>query len=233
MTYWHETMHDDVFLVMNEGWVEAARPRTRIEARTQARFETPDLVVGSRQVTLRSTRWTSSRPPLIVARYFADEQAELDDAASPLDAARRRWRSTSRSTPSRTACWRTPLVTTARSPRSSSPIGSRTLKGRVGPTRRDRGGCSDARSCSKPKRRRRRQLKDAQAELDARPSRSTASSLRTDVKQLVLDDKWMRPRRAQTLAQSDAANDSSRADRIELLGRLAMPKRLGDLRGTG
>ena len=24
MTYWHEIMHDDVFLVMNEGWVDAA-----------------------------------------------------------------------------------------------------------------------------------------------------------------------------------------------------------------
>ena len=27
MTYWHDVMHDDVFLIMNDGWLQAARPR--------------------------------------------------------------------------------------------------------------------------------------------------------------------------------------------------------------
>ena len=31
MTYWHTVMHDDVFLIMNEGWLGAAKPRKAIE----------------------------------------------------------------------------------------------------------------------------------------------------------------------------------------------------------
>ena len=47
MTYWHETMHDDVFLIMNEGWVDAAKPRKTIEDKDRKLTETPDLVIGS------------------------------------------------------------------------------------------------------------------------------------------------------------------------------------------
>ena len=46
MTYWHETMHDDLFLIMNEGWVNAARPRKTIDDKDRKITETPDLVVG-------------------------------------------------------------------------------------------------------------------------------------------------------------------------------------------
>ena len=48
MTYWHDTMHDDVFLIMNEGWLEAAKPRKTIEDKERKLSETPDLVIGSR-----------------------------------------------------------------------------------------------------------------------------------------------------------------------------------------
>lgn len=62
MTYWHDTMHDDVFLVMNERWLEAAKPRKTIEDKERKLTETPDLVVG-RDVMRRSTRWIQSRRP--------------------------------------------------------------------------------------------------------------------------------------------------------------------------
>jgi type I restriction enzyme M protein len=78
MTYWHEVMHDDVFLIMNEGWVDAARPRKTIEDKDRKLSETPDLVIGSgRSVT--KYKMDLIPPTLIVARYFADEQAKIDD----------------------------------------------------------------------------------------------------------------------------------------------------------
>ncbi len=77
MTYWHSDMHDDVFLVMNDGWVEAAKPRKVIEDKDRKLTETPDLVLGSGR---GSTKYkTDLIPPVvIVARYFAEEQARLD-----------------------------------------------------------------------------------------------------------------------------------------------------------
>jgi len=46
MTYWHATMHDDVFLIMNDGWVGAVKPRTIIDDKDRKLTETPDLVIG-------------------------------------------------------------------------------------------------------------------------------------------------------------------------------------------
>ncbi|EUA93736.1 type I restriction-modification system modification subunit domain protein, partial [Mycobacterium ulcerans str. Harvey] len=48
MTYWNETtMHDDVFMIMNDGWLGAAKPRKIIEDKDRKLSETPDLVMGS------------------------------------------------------------------------------------------------------------------------------------------------------------------------------------------
>ena len=77
MAYWHSSMHDDVFLVMNEGWLAAAKPRTAIEDKDRKLSETPDLVIGSGRNAAKYK--TDLVPPaLIVARYFTKEQAKLD-----------------------------------------------------------------------------------------------------------------------------------------------------------
>ncbi|MFK0103731.1 type I restriction-modification system subunit M [Streptomyces sp. NPDC091217] len=77
MTYWYGVMHDDVFLVMNEGWLDAAKPRKAIEDKERKLSETPDLIVGSGR---SSTKYKMDLipPALVVARYFANEQAEVD-----------------------------------------------------------------------------------------------------------------------------------------------------------
>lgn len=77
MTYWHGVMHDDVFLVMNDGWCEAAKPRTTIENRDRKLSETPDLVIGSGR-SVNKYKMDLIPPALVVARYFADEQASVD-----------------------------------------------------------------------------------------------------------------------------------------------------------
>lgn len=77
MTYWHGVMHDDVYLIMNEGWLDAAKPRKTIEDKERKLTETPDLVVGSGRGATKY-KMDLIPPALVVARYFADEQAEVD-----------------------------------------------------------------------------------------------------------------------------------------------------------
>jgi type I restriction enzyme M protein len=78
MTYWHQIMHDDVFLIMHEGWLGAAKPRIAIEDKERKLSEDPDLVIGSGR---NKTKYKMDLipPELIVARYFAEEQAKVDD----------------------------------------------------------------------------------------------------------------------------------------------------------
>jgi type I restriction enzyme M protein len=76
LSYWHELMHDDVFLIMREGWAGAAKPRMTIVDKDRKLSEDPDLVIGSGRKAERFK--TDLIPPvLIVARYFPDEQAEV------------------------------------------------------------------------------------------------------------------------------------------------------------
>ncbi|MDQ3724673.1 MAG: type I restriction-modification system subunit M [Actinomycetota bacterium] len=89
MTYWHSVMHDDVFLVMHVGWVEAARPRLAIEDKGRKLSEEPDLVIGSSK---KATKYKMDLvpPEFVVARYLADEQAEVDELQTKFEAATQR-----------------------------------------------------------------------------------------------------------------------------------------------
>lgn len=77
MTYWSEVMQDDVFLVMHEGWMDAAKPREAIEDRDRKISESPDLVVGSGRRAVKY-KMDLIPPGLVVARYFREQQAEVE-----------------------------------------------------------------------------------------------------------------------------------------------------------
>ncbi|MDV8128517.1 type I restriction-modification system subunit M [Rhodococcus sp. IEGM 1304] len=77
MSYWHGAMHDDVFIVMSDGWAKAATPRKTIEDKERKLSESADLVIGSGRSTAKY-KMDLIPPALIVARYLADEQVAID-----------------------------------------------------------------------------------------------------------------------------------------------------------
>ena len=74
LDFWDGTMQDDVYLVVADGWIEAARPRGVIEDKDRKIRETPDLTIGRRRYKMDLIS-----PALIVARYFVREQAVMDE----------------------------------------------------------------------------------------------------------------------------------------------------------
>ena len=81
LSYWHETAHDDVFLVMHDGWEAAAKPRVTIEDKVRKLKEDPDLVIGSGKNAVKYK--TDLIPPgLVVAHYLSAEQAAVDALAA-------------------------------------------------------------------------------------------------------------------------------------------------------
>ena len=82
MDYWAETMQDDVYAIVQDGWKAAAKPRELVAEKGQKHKETPDLTIGRKKYK------TDLIPPaLIVARYFADEQKHIDQLQAEADAA--------------------------------------------------------------------------------------------------------------------------------------------------
>jgi len=80
MDYWAETMQDDVYLIVADGWIEAAKPRGVIEDKEKKIKETPDLTIGRKKYKMDLIP-----PSLIVARFFADEQDQIDELQSKQD----------------------------------------------------------------------------------------------------------------------------------------------------
>lgn len=86
MNYWNQTMHDDVTLIMSEGWDGAAKPRKTVEDKDRKLSETPDLVIGAGK-SAQKYKMDLVPPELIVKRYFATEKAELDDLNATVELA--------------------------------------------------------------------------------------------------------------------------------------------------
>jgi len=82
MTYWADTMQDDVYLITSDGWTEANTVRKIIETKGQKSREEADITIGKQKFK------TDLIPPsLVIARYFADEKAAVDELQAGLEAA--------------------------------------------------------------------------------------------------------------------------------------------------
>lgn len=78
MTYWSEVMQDDAYQITSEGW-NAAKVIRKLVKDADGKFtEEPDIVLGSGRA-VRKLKAEVIPPELIVARYFAAEQAKLDE----------------------------------------------------------------------------------------------------------------------------------------------------------
>ncbi|MEN6488337.1 MAG: class I SAM-dependent DNA methyltransferase [Smithella sp.] len=73
MDYWIETMQDDVYMIISNGWKEAAKPRHIIEDKDKKTKEKPDFVLGKQKF-----KADLIPVPVLVIRYFSKEQATIE-----------------------------------------------------------------------------------------------------------------------------------------------------------
>jgi type I restriction enzyme M protein len=80
MDYWAETMQDDVYVLVQDGWAAGNVLRELMAKKGEKLKETPDLVIDRQKY-----KADLIPPGLMVARYFADEQAQIDQLQTELD----------------------------------------------------------------------------------------------------------------------------------------------------
>lgn len=73
MSYWSETMQDDVYMIVIAGWKVAVKPRLIIEDKDKKNKEKPDFTIGRMKYKAELVP-----PPLMIARYFQKEQAAIE-----------------------------------------------------------------------------------------------------------------------------------------------------------
>lgn len=80
MDYWADTMQDDVYVLVQDGWPAGKVLRELVVKKGEKLKESPDLVIGKAKYKAELIP-----PALIVARFFAEEQAKVDTLQSLLD----------------------------------------------------------------------------------------------------------------------------------------------------
>ena len=81
MDYWAATLQDDCYLVADAGWRAAAQPRLLIEDKTKKSKTRPDYALGKKKYLAELLP-----PSLLVARYYAPEQAAIETLEARLAA---------------------------------------------------------------------------------------------------------------------------------------------------
>lgn len=82
MDYWAETMQDDVYVLVQDDWQAGNTLRELIAKKGEKLKETPDLIINKKKYKAEIIP-----PSLIVARYFADVQAQVDALQAKQDEA--------------------------------------------------------------------------------------------------------------------------------------------------
>jgi len=81
MDYWAETIQDDVYVLVQDGWQAGKVLRELVVKKGEKLKETPDLTIDKKKY-----KADLIPPSLIVGRYFADKQQHIDQLQANLDA---------------------------------------------------------------------------------------------------------------------------------------------------
>ena len=73
MDYWDDVMQDDVYLIVRQGWVDAAKPEEIIPDKGKKIKETPDLTIKKKKYKMDLIP-----PALIINCYFKDQQDAIE-----------------------------------------------------------------------------------------------------------------------------------------------------------
>jgi type I restriction enzyme M protein len=73
MDYAAETLEDDAYRIAEAGWIEAAKPQLIVDDKAKKTKARPDFAVGRRKYQAELIP-----PALLIARYFAKEQAAIE-----------------------------------------------------------------------------------------------------------------------------------------------------------
>ncbi len=217
MTYWAEVMQDDAYMLVQDGWA-AGQVIRELDKNAEGKFtETPDITLGRRRLKAELIP-----PALIVARFFAAEQASLEALEAKAEEAARAVAELDEEYGGEDG-----LLFEAKTDKGK--LTAKSVKDRIKDIRHDKdaeeeremlktclslieaAGVADA------------TVKEAQARLDAAVVAQYAKLTEEEVKALLVQGKWLAQVRADVGAEVDRVSQAL-AERVKVLAeRYATP----------
>lgn len=80
MSYWQEVMQDDVYMIVSDGWLAASKPRLLTEDKGKSSKEKPDFTVGKQ-------KFKADLVPkeLMIAHFLSTEQGKIETLESEVN----------------------------------------------------------------------------------------------------------------------------------------------------
>lgn len=213
MNYWAETLQDDVYVLVQDGWTAGKKVRELVAKKGEKLTESADLTVKRIKYKMELIP-----PVLIVQRYFAEQQTQLDQLQATLDEIIQQQDSLIEEHTGEEG-----LLVEALS--DSDKVTKTTVNARLRVTtdEEEREVLEQAKQLFDLETSAKAQLKTAQEQLDAAVLAQYGKLSEADIKQLLVADKWLATLQAQIEAEIERITQQLASRLQELKQRYSEP----------
>lgn len=213
MDYWADSLQDDVYLLVQEGWQAGRVLRELVAKKGEKLKEQPDLVIAK-------TKYKADLipPALIVARYFAGQQAEIDRLQAELDSAAQALESYLEENSSDDG-----LLSDALNDKDKVTKASVTARLKLATDPEEVAALKQAKKLFDAEAKAKKALKESQEALDRAVFQQYPELSEAEIKTLIVEDKWLATLKARIEAEIERITQQL-ANRVkELEERYAEP----------
>ncbi len=220
MDYWAETMQDDCYLISADGWREAAKPRLVVEDKAKKTKEKPDFTVDKKKY---KTELIPSA--LVIARYFAKEQAAIEKLETDIAALQQQMEELAEEHGGESGLLEDAKNDKDRLTKASVAARLKDIKGQPddGDADDERALLADYLRLSDQESTASTALKTAQESLMEKVFQQYAKLTEDDIKTLVVDDKWLVTLAAAVQGELDRVSQTLTGRIRQLAERYATP----------
>ncbi|MDY0208238.1 MAG: type I restriction-modification system subunit M [Pseudomonas sp.] len=213
MNYWSETLQDDVYVLVQDGWAAGKKVRELVAKKGEKLTETADLTVKRIKYKMELIP-----PALIVQRYFAEQQTQLDQLQATLDEIIQQQDSLIEEHSSEEG-----LLAEALSDSDKVTKATVTARLKHATDAEEREVLQQAKQLFDLETTAKAQLKTAQEQLDAAVLAQYGKLSETEIKQLLVKDKWLATLQSQIEAEIERITQQLASRLQELKQRYSEP----------
>ena len=213
MDYWAEEMQDDIYVLVQDGWSAGKVLRELVVKKGEKLKETPDLVIGKAKYKAELIP-----PALMVARYFADQQAEIDNLQTALDSASQALESYLEENSAEDG-----LLADALNDKDKVTKATVTARLKIATDKDEKAALKKAKKLFDAEAAAKKALKEAQDALDLAVFKQYPELTEDDIKTLIVDDKWLATLQAQIETEIERVTQQLAKRVKELEERYAEP----------
>jgi type I restriction enzyme M protein len=180
MDYWNDTMQDDVYLLTQDGWLAGKVLRELVAEKGEKLKETPDIVIDKAKF-----KADLIPPSLLIARYYKNEQKQLDKLQVDLDNATQELESYLEENSGEDG-----LLAEALNDKDKVTKISITARLKVATDKEEKAALKQAKALFDAEADSKKALKEAQDQLDRAVFKHYATLSEDDIKTLIVNDKW-------------------------------------------